>query len=488
MEKLNKLYAKQGYLDKYNGSVFMMFIIFLVFFLAISFFLVKTQIIPIRNNWNNQRCSPMVIPFAGIINPPLNKSAFDFTYENFNYCINNIITDVVKIATEPIRGFLNIFSKFISGLKDVINDIRKVIDVIRTGVGDVSRDIMERLLSVLIPIQKLIIKVKDIMSKSHAVMVSGMYTGVGVYFTILSALGNIYDLLMALLVAMSALLVGLWLDPFTWDEAAMYTVVYGMAAVPIGILGESINIIMSMAGDSHCFKKGTLIRAQDRTLYSIETIPLGTKLYNGGYVTASLKLDAKGQQMYRLGNITVSGGHTVYFSGKWIKVSEHPNAKKIDNFTDKEIYCLNTSSKKIHIDDFIFQDWDEIDDKKLEKLGCKNGSEIYDKYENGFDPDTQITLNSGNKIELSNLGIGDILENGEKVTGIVEIYNRKSTYAFEFFNGTQGLSNIQYLGKERPILSEQKPSKLFHILTNTGSFNLSNLRIHHYNANIDFFL
>ena len=126
MEKLNKLYAKQGYLDKYNGSVFMMFIIFIVFFLIISFFLVKTQIIPIRNNWNTQRCSPMVIPFASIINLPPNKSAFEFTYENFNYCINNVIGDVVKIATSPITAFLNLFSKFISGLKDATNAISKL--------------------------------------------------------------------------------------------------------------------------------------------------------------------------------------------------------------------------------------------------------------------------------------------------------------------------------------------------------------------------
>ena len=64
-----------------------------VFFILFSYIYVKKRMGPIKSNWSAERCSPAVIPFAGLINPPNGKSGFEFTYENFNFCINNIIKE-----------------------------------------------------------------------------------------------------------------------------------------------------------------------------------------------------------------------------------------------------------------------------------------------------------------------------------------------------------------------------------------------------------
>lgn len=490
MEKINKIYEKQGFFDLYNGSVFFTISLLIAFFLMISYYLVKTQIIPIRNNWNKERCNPSVIPFAGMINAPPNTSVYDYTYENFNYCINNIIKDVTSDATKPISAILHLFKKFLSGIKDAINDIRKVIDKVRTGVEDVSRNIMERTLNILIPFQVLMIAVKDIMGKAQALKVAGMYAAMGVYFTLMSSLGNIYNFIITLLVAMSAELVELWLDPFTWGEAAMYTAVYAMISIPTGLVGAAINMIMELSGDSHCFSKNTLIRDSKNILHSIESIPLGTELYRGGKVTAKLRLDASREKMYKLGNVCVSGSHTVLHDKKWIKVCNHPNAILVKNFYDNEIYCLNTTSKKIYIDEYIFQDWDEIDNERLNHLGCSFPCEIYEKYEGGFHPDT-ILDNSwfSNKIKIQDIKIGDTLSNGEIVTGIVEILNDKILYEYDNnIIGSDTLENIQSLGNKSVAKSEKYTQKLFHILTNTGYFHINNQKVSHYNKNIDFFL
>jgi len=54
---------------------------------------------PIKDDWKNQRCNPGVIPFAGFINKPDDKSAIDFTSENFVYCTLNIFKPLAYALT-----------------------------------------------------------------------------------------------------------------------------------------------------------------------------------------------------------------------------------------------------------------------------------------------------------------------------------------------------------------------------------------------------
>ena len=109
--KFNKIYTEQTFFDRYNGSIFATFFFLFVCFIVFSYSYIQTRITPIKNNWTQERCSPIVIPFAGLINPPPNKSKFQFTYENFNFCINTIIKDMVGFAIQPIEAIVNIFTK-----------------------------------------------------------------------------------------------------------------------------------------------------------------------------------------------------------------------------------------------------------------------------------------------------------------------------------------------------------------------------------------
>ena len=73
---INKLYNNTTYLDKYGGSVVVAGMTLFVFFLIFSYMYVMNRIKPIRADWVNQRCSPSVIPFAGLINREPGTSAF----------------------------------------------------------------------------------------------------------------------------------------------------------------------------------------------------------------------------------------------------------------------------------------------------------------------------------------------------------------------------------------------------------------------------
>jgi hypothetical protein len=491
MDRFNKLYEKQGFLDRYNGSVFGMLFILTCFFVIFSYFYVKKHMGYIRANWVTQRCSPTVIPFAGLINADAKESKLDYTAENFNYCLGNIIKDTFNIVLLPIKSVINIIHSLFSDVGTAINDIRKVIDKIRNGVEDFARNIMQRILLVVIPIQKLIIKVKDVMGKSQGTMIAAMFTAMGGLYFGLSVMGVIYGLLRDLLIALAALIGVLWAT-FQFDEAALATALYAAIAPPIALVDIALGEILSLSGMSHCFKKGTLVRASNGTLYSIESLPLGTQLYRGGKVTSLLKLSAKEQTMYRLGNVIVSGTHQVKYEKEWLFVQNHPDAVEIpeEEFEDEFIYCLNTSKKSVNIGDYTFMDWDEVNDNVMSKLGCVNKEDIYYTHENGFHPATLIETKDRGYIRMCDINVGDILKRGEKVTGTVKIMNDKELYDYGWFLGTDGLSSIQNLGEKRKnlVTDNDKPEFLTHLLTDKEYFYIGDCKLFDYNKNIDFYL
>ena len=80
-------------------------------------------------------------------------------------------------------------------------------NIIRQSFGNISKEIFGRLLNVLIPIQTMLIGVKDMMSKTHGIFTTSLYTALGTYMTLKSALGAIFEMIVTILIALAALIV-----------------------------------------------------------------------------------------------------------------------------------------------------------------------------------------------------------------------------------------------------------------------------------------
>jgi hypothetical protein len=175
--------------------------------------------------------------------------------------------------------------------------------------------------------------------------------------------------------------------------------------------------------------------------------------------------------MYQLGDVIVSGSHRVRHEGVWIFVNKHPDAKPVENYNEPVIYCLNTTCKEFTIGDYVFSDWDEITEEnymainnylKSNNLEYKekdlDKTDIHKLFDMGFDEYTYVHLKDRKIAKISCVKLGDILKNGEKVYGLVEILNTASL----------GNSN-----------------KLYHLLTDKNSFYLNGIQIEDYNSLID---
>jgi hypothetical protein len=216
--------------------------------------------------------------------------------------------------------------------------------------------------------------------------------------------------------------------------------------------------------------------------------------------------------MYNLNNVIVSDSHIVNYKDKWIRVSDHPESKKVDSYLKPYLYCLNTSSKIICINNCIFTDWDEIYDKKFDfvksylqnlysEIKIKN-SDIHKYVNSGFLECTPVILKNGKEKEIKNIEIGDVLMNGEKVYGVVEVDGATlyKQYICSLGNiDIQCSENLYVLNKyinNKPhffIYSKfveriRNADRLYHLLTDKNIFQIEDIIFGDYNVSIDFIL
>jgi hypothetical protein len=210
--------------------------------------------------------------------------------------------------------------------------------------------------------------------------------------------------------------------------------------------------------------------------------------------------------MYTLNGVIVSESHTVKHNDKWVLVSEHPEAVKIDSYEEPYIYCLNTSTKQIIINDTCFADWDEIyTTDHIENLKFHAGlnDSIHKSMDSGFVGNTEIQMHDGTMKQISEVQVGDILQEGEQVYGVVEIKGddiNQYKYNFgkdAFFVGgpnlticdpTINFTTTMGLDESKKVLTDCSENVLYHLLTNNLKFKCNGVYFYHYNASIDLFL
>jgi hypothetical protein len=206
--------------------------------------------------------------------------------------------------------------------------------------------------------------------------------------------------------------------------------------------------------------------------------------------TAKFKVDSKNLKMFKLNGITVSETHVVRHNNKWIPIRNHPFASEIfDEYSEPFLYCLNTATKEICINNTIFTDWDELYDEQLEKVisyidshyvNMASGSTAKDidkrsnihKYlDKGFEKDTVVYLSNNTKKTISEIKIGDKLSTKGTVYGVVEI----ETSDIDSVNKNPNNSHLN-LGTK----------KIYHLLVTNKIFETNGKIIRDYNDNVDF--
>jgi hypothetical protein len=495
--KITKMYDKLTYFDQYGGTFILFIVITIVVLILMSYFHTMINIQPIIDDWPNQRCNPKIIPFAGLITHPEGMSASEYTYQNFNYCTQGILSNITGFMVLPITYITNLLQSIVVVIQNALQSIRAMFDKVRNLFQSISEEIMGRIINITTPLIQIVISFKDFVGKIQGTMTAGLFTLLGSYYALQSLLGAVAQFIIIILIALAVLIVVFWIVPFTIPVAISTTVIFIAIAIPMAIILAFMMDTLHVRPDLgipklKCFDGNTLIKMNDGTYKKINAIEVGEILDNNNIVTAKIKVATEGSIMYNLNNVLVSDSHMVKSNDKWIKVCQHKDAVKCENYNEKFLYCLNTNHKIIEINNTIFTDWDEIYDESLNNVLNKSSIPNIDKesihkyLDAGFAGHTKIRLKQNEICSLNKIKINDVLENGEKVYGIVEIQGSSLVKQYLYNLGekkfVEGYSADFHYSKFEIF---NKHSKLYHILTDKGTLKIENTIIQDYNAAID---
>ena len=486
---INAMYKKTGYFDEYGGSVIFFILLTILLFIGYSYSVVMLKIKPIKENWAAERCKPNVIPFAGFIDKPPGMTISEYTAQNFEYCMQNILISITGEAVQPITYSVSVLNGIFSNLASSFQFLDILMANIRSRIGSFVNIIFQYILQIIIPLQPMFVGIKDMMNKVNGIFTAALFTSLGTYYALSSFVGAIAQLIILILIALAILIVGFWILPFTWPFAISMTAIFVSVSIPLAIMLAFMSQVLHIQINSPippvpskpnlCFDKDTWLEMKDGTIKKIKDIQPGDILFNDVAVTAKMTLSAKDATMYNLHNIIVSGNHYVKYFNTWIPVKKHPRAIRVLNYQEPFIYCLNTANKTIVINHIEFADWDEVYENEIyllkkvvrEKYFVSDrdtdtdtdldsdmdsdfdlDSDCIHRYlDGGFSCMTRLCLKDGTSKHIKDICVHDILQHGEVVVGIVEIDGQTLEYQGQYNLGStlgtcviEGGPNLQY--------------------------------------------
>lgn len=481
---INHLYKNLTYNTAYSPYIILNVFLIVGLVLYIVYINVMKNVKYYKDNWETEKCNPSILPFAGFINKPEESTIYQFTGENFQYCVQNVIKNFSGAAIDPIYYIVNILTELYSTIASIVNKIRELIDYIRTCMTKIFGTTIGKITNISVSLRRLLILIREQITKTMAVLITLYYFIQSVFYTTFSAIGTFTEAVTVVLVVLTILIIVLTIlayfafteAPRIWIMVILYSIMYVLVAIPLIMLIYLMVTYFPQYTSNSCFDKNTIFKLSNGREIPISQLKIGDILDNGSIIHCHLTLDASNETMYKLDNIIVSGTHPVLYNNQWITVSLHPNVEKIINYPEKNIYCLNTSNKKIIVNNTIFSDWDDVlNENRFQKLlfnfKNKNLDNIHKYYDKGFESSTKIKMMDGNIKSISEINVGDILDKSIKVYGIVKI---KSD---DLINGN--LLNNHH---------DKHLGDLYNLLTNTGYFYINNLKYNDFNSCIDRYL
>jgi len=242
---INKLYIKKGYFDLYGGSFIIMLIVMMTFFVFFSYYWVLSNRTDIKKDWNNMKCHPGVIPFAGFINAPEGVDKAEYTKENFTGCLFNILKNITKVFTSPIQIIYNVLLNFFMTMLTSVNNIRQLQAFFIGIMGFQFESATKRSYGALLPLVMMVDKIGIIFKKMAMILTIFYYKIITFLKLSLSLINLTLKMIVKIFAIALALILLLWiLSIWLWgfiQTATVMTVIYVTLLIIFILTVNSLN-------------------------------------------------------------------------------------------------------------------------------------------------------------------------------------------------------------------------------------------------------
>ena len=113
----------------------------------------------IRLHWNEYRCSPMYIPFAGIVRPDIGVES------NFQHCMNQFAHEIFKFMIDEIMSMFKTLTSSISEFSKTLPGMRGVFSTMRKTIFSFAAQTFGKITNSLGNVSFILIKIRDILKR-----------------------------------------------------------------------------------------------------------------------------------------------------------------------------------------------------------------------------------------------------------------------------------------------------------------------------------
>ena len=390
MDVFEKLYKPKSYVDLYFFSIAIFVAFHLALFCIAVYFYIMKHANEIKSNWSQERCKPQNIPFAGMIMRPSDKSMTQYTEENYVYCQQGIVQSIFHFLLEPFRLMMETLMDIFQELTLAIQALREAYNRLRDMVSQLIDRIMNAIMTVLIPFKQMIIVFEDIIGKFNGVLVTTMYVLLSMLDTFKTSIEVFIEGCIALFSIFVIIIISWFLGVITIPIGIAFLVIYLSFSTPFRVILKFAENVLGikpskpMPNDPKkphhkpkplkvCFHPSSIIKKGIR----IKDIRIGDTLDDPNDIVTGIIIlhnDASNKfystkSKSNSKSIFVTEFHKIWFENKWIDVKEHPDFEVIDCLEPTNyVYCLLTSSKRIHLEKYCFLDWDDIEDNYIAEI------------------------------------------------------------------------------------------------------------------------
>tara|TARA_B100000902_G_scaffold316361_3_gene307658 strand:- start:765 stop:1625 length:861 start_codon:yes stop_codon:yes gene_type:complete len=112
--------------EKYSNDITITIVLIILTFFVTIYFLILGTIKSQKTVWKNNKCNPLFMPFASIINDKYDENGeynASFTEDNFNECLNELNYEVGNNFKTPMDSMLNFIMGIFIFASGVVNQI-----------------------------------------------------------------------------------------------------------------------------------------------------------------------------------------------------------------------------------------------------------------------------------------------------------------------------------------------------------------------------
>lgn len=390
----------------------------------------------IRQDWTNRRCDISSLLLAGFLKPTDDtRSSLEFSKDNFNFCSDKIVENVLKTAFAP---FYAVLGKQVDSLNTMAGPMNNIRGMLKNTWGSFAK-VLDKQFRQFSLIQATLYgtwaKLKAALQRVNAVVFSTLYAALSINVLIQNLFQFIFKVILIVLGVMVALIILLFFVLFPFIPMIITVI-----AVLGGVLGGAA--VSGMAG-AFCVDPNAKIKLFNGQTKKLKNLELGDRLYSTNSekinkITGILTVNAKDIVLYSVNGILMSGSHRIKHNDIWILAKDHPDAVRSTNKLETLI-CLNTTTHEVPVlgsnGDLIFVgDWEEVDSEEgqhgwisMVNLQLNGGSISIKEYPTAVplaSPNVKVFKEKEGLVPIEKIQIGDsILASQNRYTKVIGIYS-----------------------------------------------------------------